>query len=179
MPRLLGVDIPNDKPSVISLTYLYGVGPKVARDLCHKAGIDPQKRARELAEDELGRLSVLARTRLHGGRSVAAAGAAEHQPLAGHQVLSRHPASAGIARAWPADADQCADPQGTAEDRGRQEGREGSAVVAGRDSRQSCRDRGRGASHGSRQSGAVEMIRNNVGASRQWRRARNANFVGT
>ena len=59
MPRLLGVDIPNDKPSLISLTYLYGVGPKVARELCHKAGIDPQKRARELAEDELGRLSVL------------------------------------------------------------------------------------------------------------------------
>ena len=59
MPRLLGVDIPNDKPSVISLTYLYGVGPKVARDLCLKAGIDPQKRARELAEDELGRLAAL------------------------------------------------------------------------------------------------------------------------
>jgi len=59
MPRLLGVDIPNDKPAVISLTYLYGVGPKVSRDLCHKAGIDPQKRARELADDELGRLSSL------------------------------------------------------------------------------------------------------------------------
>ena len=59
MPRLLGVDIPNDKPSAISLTYLYGVGPKVARDLCFKAGIDPQKRARDLAEDELGRLAAL------------------------------------------------------------------------------------------------------------------------
>ncbi len=59
MPRLLGVDIPNDKPTVISLTYLYGVGPKVARDLCHKAGVDPQKHARELAEDEVGRLAAL------------------------------------------------------------------------------------------------------------------------
>lgn len=59
MPRLLGVDIPNDKPSAISLTYLYGVGPKVARDLCFKAGVDPQKRARDLAEDELGRLAAL------------------------------------------------------------------------------------------------------------------------
>lgn len=59
MPRLLGVDIPNDKPTVISLTYLYGVGSKTARDLCYKAGIDPQKRARELAEDELGRLTAL------------------------------------------------------------------------------------------------------------------------
>jgi small subunit ribosomal protein S13 len=59
MPRLLGVDIPNDKPTVISLTYLYGVGPKISRDLCHKAGVEPAKKARELAEDELGRLAVL------------------------------------------------------------------------------------------------------------------------
>ena len=59
MPRLLGVDIPNDRPTVISLTYLYGVGPKVSRDLCHKAGIDPQARARDLREDELARLAAL------------------------------------------------------------------------------------------------------------------------
>ena len=59
MPRLLGVDIPNDKTAVISLTYLYGVGPKTARDLCHKAGVDPTKKARELADDELGRLAAL------------------------------------------------------------------------------------------------------------------------
>lgn len=59
MPRLLGVDIPVDKPTVISLEYLYGVGPKVARDLCHKAGIDPQRRARDLAEDEVARLAAL------------------------------------------------------------------------------------------------------------------------
>ncbi len=59
MPRLLGVDIPNDKSTVISLTYLYGVGPKTARELCHKAGISPTLKARELAEDELGRLAAL------------------------------------------------------------------------------------------------------------------------
>lgn len=59
MPRLLGVDIPNDKPTHISLTYLFGVGDKIARDLCHKAGVDPQRRARELADDELSRLAAL------------------------------------------------------------------------------------------------------------------------
>lgn len=59
MPRLLGVDIPADRPSVISLTYLYGVGPKVARELCHKAGIDPHSRARDLGEDEVARLAAL------------------------------------------------------------------------------------------------------------------------
>ena len=59
MPRLLGVDIPNDRPTLISLTYLYGVGPRIARDLCHKAGVDPQARARDLREDELARLAAL------------------------------------------------------------------------------------------------------------------------
>jgi small subunit ribosomal protein S13 len=59
MPRLLGVDIPNDRPTLISLTYLYGVGPKIARDLCHKAGINPHVRARDLREDELARLAAL------------------------------------------------------------------------------------------------------------------------
>ena len=59
MPRLLGVDIPNDKPTHIALRYLYGVGDKVAMELCHKAGIDPQKHARDLAEEELSRLAVL------------------------------------------------------------------------------------------------------------------------
>lgn len=59
MPRLLGVDIPNDRATVISLTYLFGVGPKTSRQLCHKAGVNPTKKARELAEDELGRLAAL------------------------------------------------------------------------------------------------------------------------
>ena len=59
MPRILGVDIPNDRKTVISLTYLYGVGNKTARELCMKAGIEPTKPARELAEDELGRLAAL------------------------------------------------------------------------------------------------------------------------
>ena len=59
MPRLLGVDIPNERPTSIALTYLFGVGPKTSRELCHKAGVNANKRARELAEDEIGRLAAL------------------------------------------------------------------------------------------------------------------------
>ena len=59
MPRLLGVDIPNDKKTVISLTYLYGVGHQVARVLCVKAGISQEKPARELTDQELGMLNTL------------------------------------------------------------------------------------------------------------------------
>jgi small subunit ribosomal protein S13 len=62
MPRLLGVDIPNEKRTVISLTYLYGVGPVVARELCQKAGINPDKLAREINDEELARLSGLLET---------------------------------------------------------------------------------------------------------------------
>ncbi len=59
MPRLLGVDIPSDRPTVVSLTYLHGVGSKISRELCHNAGIDPQARARDLGEDEVARLAAL------------------------------------------------------------------------------------------------------------------------
>jgi small subunit ribosomal protein S13 len=59
MPRLMGVDIPNDKPTLVSLTYLYGVGPRISAELCHKAGVDPHSKARDLHEDELARLAAL------------------------------------------------------------------------------------------------------------------------
>ena len=59
MPRLQGVDIPNDKPTWISLTYLYGVGKHVSLELCRKAGVNPLAKARELHEDELARISAL------------------------------------------------------------------------------------------------------------------------
>ena len=59
MPRLMGVDIPSDKRTLYSLQYLYGVGSRVARELCHKAGIDPLSHARDLHEDELARLAAL------------------------------------------------------------------------------------------------------------------------
>jgi len=59
MPRLLGVDIPNDRKTVISLTYLYGVGPKVARELCLKAGINQDLKAHELSDEELSSLATI------------------------------------------------------------------------------------------------------------------------
>jgi small subunit ribosomal protein S13 len=59
MPRILGVDIPNDKHTVISLRYIYGIGPFLAAQLCERTGISPDKRARDLSEDELAKLAVL------------------------------------------------------------------------------------------------------------------------
>lgn len=59
MPRILGVDIPNDKKIRISLRYLYGIGPFLADQLCERTGVDPEKRARELSDDELAKLIAL------------------------------------------------------------------------------------------------------------------------
>ena len=59
MPRILGVDIPNDKRTVISLRYIYGIGPFLANQLCERTGISPEKRARDLTEDDLAKLAAL------------------------------------------------------------------------------------------------------------------------
>ncbi len=56
MPRIAGVDIPNDKPVWVSLTYLFGIGPKNSRAILKEAGIDGQRRAKELTEEELAKI---------------------------------------------------------------------------------------------------------------------------
>jgi small subunit ribosomal protein S13 len=56
MPRIAGVDIPNDKPIWVSLTYLYGIGKTNSRAILKEAGIDPQRRAKDITEDELAKI---------------------------------------------------------------------------------------------------------------------------
>ena len=56
MPRIAGVDIPNDKPIWVSLTYLYGIGRTNSRIILKEAGIDGQRRAKELSEEELAKI---------------------------------------------------------------------------------------------------------------------------
>ena len=53
MPRIAGVDIPPDKKIKISLRYIYGVGPSNALSILKEANIDPERRAKELTEEEL------------------------------------------------------------------------------------------------------------------------------
>jgi small subunit ribosomal protein S13 len=53
MPRISGVDIPDNKPIGISLRYLVGIGPKNALVILKQAEIDPHTRANKLTEDEL------------------------------------------------------------------------------------------------------------------------------
>ena len=56
MARISGVDIPNAKRVEVALTYIYGIGPKSASDILAKTGIDPDKRAKDLTEDDIAKL---------------------------------------------------------------------------------------------------------------------------
>lgn len=59
MPRLLGVDLPNDKKIFVSLQYLYGIGPSGACDICFSVGIDQNASARSLTEEDLAKIANL------------------------------------------------------------------------------------------------------------------------
>ncbi len=57
MPRIAGVDIPDNKPIRIALRYIYGIGPKHADDIVKEAGLDGQVRAHTLTEDQLAQIA--------------------------------------------------------------------------------------------------------------------------
>ncbi len=56
MPRLLGVDIPNDKRVEYALRYNYGIGPARAKIICTECGIPEEMRANELTEDHINKI---------------------------------------------------------------------------------------------------------------------------
>ena len=54
MARIVGVDIPNEKRVVISLTYIYGIGHSTAHKICQNAKVDEDIRVKNLTEEQLG-----------------------------------------------------------------------------------------------------------------------------
>ena len=63
MARIAGVDIPREKRAVISLTYIFGIGPTSARQVLANAGVNEDVRVRDLTEDEVNRLRELVERR--------------------------------------------------------------------------------------------------------------------
>ena len=59
MPRIVGVDVPNDKPIWIALTYIHGVGGHVAGRILKSANVDNNVRAGKLSEDEVSRITQI------------------------------------------------------------------------------------------------------------------------
>ncbi|MHC4646495.1 MAG: 30S ribosomal protein S13 [Planctomycetota bacterium] len=69
MPRIVGIDIPNDKSIWIALTYIYGVGKHTSEQILKEARIEKSTRAGQLTEDELSRITqVMDRNYIIGGQ---------------------------------------------------------------------------------------------------------------
>ena len=56
MPRLAGIDIPDDKKARISLRYIYGIGPKLAEEILQEAQVNPDKRAKDFTGEEINKI---------------------------------------------------------------------------------------------------------------------------
>ena len=76
MPRIVGVEVPKEKRIEVALTYLFGVGWSTGRKVLAATQIDPNKRAKDLTDEEVSRLSqaIQANTKVEGDlrREVAA-----------------------------------------------------------------------------------------------------------
>ena len=56
MARIAGVNIPTNKRVLVALTYIHGIGPAMARDICRKVGVEDQRRVNQLSDDEVIRI---------------------------------------------------------------------------------------------------------------------------
>jgi small subunit ribosomal protein S13 len=56
MARISGVDLPRNKRIEVGLTYVFGIGPKISRDILEKLGISLDTRVKDLSEDEIVKL---------------------------------------------------------------------------------------------------------------------------
>jgi small subunit ribosomal protein S13 len=59
MPRVIGIDIPENKRLEISLMYIYGIGRCLSNEICAKLGLDPNMKAHRLNEDEIAKINSL------------------------------------------------------------------------------------------------------------------------
>lgn len=58
MPRIAGIDIPNEKRAVVALQYIHGIGQAIAQRIIEATGINPATRAKDLTEDETKRIAI-------------------------------------------------------------------------------------------------------------------------
>jgi small subunit ribosomal protein S13 len=56
LARIAGVNIPTNKRVLIALTYIFGIGPKMSKEICEKVGISEERRVNELSDDEVLRI---------------------------------------------------------------------------------------------------------------------------
>ena len=59
MARISGVNIPTNKKVRVALTYIFGIGPKIANDICQQASVDDTKRVNQLNDEEVNKIREL------------------------------------------------------------------------------------------------------------------------
>lgn len=59
MPRVIGIDIPDNKRLEVSLRYIYGIGPKLSQDICDVLHLDRNMRAHKLTQDDIAKINTL------------------------------------------------------------------------------------------------------------------------
>ena len=59
MPRIVGVDLPKEKRIEVSLRYIFGIGPSNSLKILNTAGISPDKRAKDLTEEEVSKIASI------------------------------------------------------------------------------------------------------------------------
>ena len=57
MARIVGVDIPSEKVVWVALTYIHGIGKRSALDILKAVGVSPQRRAKDLTDEELAKIT--------------------------------------------------------------------------------------------------------------------------
>ncbi len=59
MPRIIGIDIPENKRLEVSLTYIYGIGRKLSKKILERVGLDRNMKAKNLTEEDIAKIAAL------------------------------------------------------------------------------------------------------------------------
>ncbi len=59
MPRIAGIDVPDNKKMLYAMEYIHGIGPKFAKDILAEAGVDPDQRARDVDDAKLAQINAI------------------------------------------------------------------------------------------------------------------------
>ncbi|MFN5943990.1 MAG: 30S ribosomal protein S13 [Phycisphaerae bacterium] len=59
MPRVAGIDIPENKKIYFALQYVHGIGPKFAKDILAEAGVDGDQRANQVDDAKMAQINAI------------------------------------------------------------------------------------------------------------------------
>ena len=111
MARIVGVDLPVQKRVEIALTYIYGVGRTRSNSVLHRVGIDPDKKMRDLTDEEINRIRRILEEEGRGRRRVAQGSYDEHPAAHRGWFLPRGPPPQEFAGAGTANSHQRPNPE--------------------------------------------------------------------